>query len=93
MHEKRLAPEVKPSKPQFALRTKIIASFCAFMLAASVTVTAIPTTTADANTYVMATSTVYLNVRGSATTSSAVITTIDPDTKVTIIDNKDRSNI
>lgn len=89
MHAKRLAPEVKPSKPQFALRTKIIASFCAFMLAASVTVTAIPTTTADANTYVMATSTVYLNVRESATTSSAVITTIDPDTKVTIIDNKD----
>ena len=79
MHAKRLAPEVKPSKPQFALRTKIIASFCAFMLAASVTVTAIPTTTADANTYVMATSTVYLNVRESATTSSAVITTIDPD--------------
>ena len=38
MHAKRLAPEVKPSKPQFALRTKIIASFCAFMLAASVTV-------------------------------------------------------
>ena len=90
MHAKRLAPEVKPSKPQFALRTKIIASFCAFMLAASVTVTAIPTTTANADTYVMATSTVYLNVRESATTSSAVITTIDPDTKVTVIGDKDK---
>ena len=63
MHAKRLAPEIKPMKPRFAIRTKIIASFCAFMLAASVTVTAIPSTTANADTYVMATSTVYLNVR------------------------------
>lgn len=88
MHAKRLAPEIKPQKPHFALKTKIIASFCAFMLAASVTVTAIPTASAD--TYVMATSTVYLNVRESATTSSAVITTIDPDTKLTVIGDKDK---
>lgn len=90
MHAKRLAPEVKPFKPRFTLKTKVIASFCAFMLAASVTVTAIPMNTANADTYVMATSTVYLNVRESATTSSAVITTIDPDTKVTVIGDKDK---
>lgn len=90
MHAKRLAPEIKPMKPRFAIRTKIIASFCAFMLAASVTVTAIPSTTANADTYVMATSTVYLNVRESATTSSAVITTIDPDTKVTVIGDRNK---
>lgn len=88
MHAKRLAPEIKPLKPRFALKTKVIASFCAFMLAASVTVTAIPTAKAD--TYVMATSTVYLNVRESATTSSGVVTTIDPDTKVTVIGDKDK---
>lgn len=88
MHAKRLAPEIKPPKTHFALKTKVIASFCAFMLAASVAVTSIPVAKAD--TYVMATSTVYLNVRASATTSSSVITTIDPETKVTVIGDRNK---
>lgn len=88
MHAKRLAPEIKPRKTHFALKTKVIASFCAFMLASSVAITSVPMAKAD--TYVVATSTAYLNVRASASTSSSVITTIDPETKVTVIGDRDK---
>ena len=83
MRGRRFIAQENAINPQFRLRTRIISVFCAFMLIALVAVAAVPN--ANADTYVLATSTTYLNVRSGPSTSTSVITTIDPDTEVTVI--------
>lgn len=86
MRAKRFITQEKALKPQLGMRTKIISAFCAFMLVALIAVFAMPDVNAD--TYVLAASTTYLNVRSGPSTSTSVITTIAPDTKVTVIGNR-----